>query len=138
MCSALISNFRAIAVATALNCTVAATHAQASSQPVRVDLPFSFEVGSSRFAPGRYEFSRPMENLLAVHGDSTTGFALGRNALGMQPSEKGKVVFRKCGDKYRLAQVWTAGDANYIQCAENEEDTPFRHCIEVAVVEPIH
>ena len=53
-----------------------ALHAQDLEDVVEVNVPFAFESGSQHFAPGLYTLSSNDQKVLAIRGQSKSGFVL--------------------------------------------------------------
>jgi len=94
---------------------LAAASASAQTvQPSQIKVPFAFQVGSEHFAPGTYTIGTISNLTLAVRGNAGGAFA------SMKPESNGKavagskVVFRRIGGQYFLAQVWTAGATDHL------------------------
>jgi hypothetical protein len=89
------------------------TNAQ-SGYGVRADVPFDFIVGDKTLPAGK----------ISVHGASASdvgplsisnfakgqsAFRIARSLMSSDPTERGKLVFHKYGNRYYLAQVWIPG-----------------------------
>jgi hypothetical protein len=81
---------------------------------VRAEIPFDFIVGNNTLAAGNVIVRRtssaeagPMEinNL----NDHQVTLRMGRRMSGTDPSEVGKLVFHRYGNKHYLAEVWIPG-----------------------------
>jgi hypothetical protein len=89
---------------------------------VEVNVPFAFESGSQHFAPGLYTISRNDQNVIAVRGESKSGFVLSWFDEDGKPSNTTKVVFRKYGDQFFLQEVWVSGDTSHTYFPPSKEE----------------
>jgi dienelactone hydrolase len=85
-----------------------------SAYGVRADVPFDFNVGDKTIPAGKIT-ARPV-NANDAGTMSIQNFAKGQHAFRMahklysaDSSDKAKLVFRKYGDRYYLAQIWIPG-----------------------------
>ncbi len=85
-----------------------------SSNGVKANVPFDFIVGDQTFQAGAIT-ARTMlgpngEPLLISSGDNRQhALCLTRSLDSTKSSENARLVFRKYGNRYYLAQVWTSG-----------------------------
>ena len=94
-----------------LTSTVVSTNAQSG---IRANVPFDFIVGDKTFHAGEILVMRqthaevtPMSITNSASAEYATRVAI--RLVGLDASDKAKLVFRKYGDRYYLAQVWIAG-----------------------------
>ena len=78
---------------------------------VRGDVPFDFIVGNTTIPAGKISVRRPTSSeagALSISNLDSGQYSLrmGRTMLGTDISGQGKLVFRKYGNRYYLAQVW--------------------------------
>ena len=79
------------------------------SGPIHVSVPFSFVIENEHFQPGDYTIGQASNHYLRIHDKDgkvmTTFLALPaqRNATPGQ----GSIVFRRYGNDYFLAKIWT-------------------------------
>ena len=85
-----------------------------SSYSIRAEVPFDFIVGSKTLPAGKITARKmssseagPMEISNLKNGQMA--LRLGQRMSGTDASEIGKLVFRKYGNRYYLAQVWIPG-----------------------------
>jgi hypothetical protein len=98
----------------AVTLTVAAVYAN-PTDTLKANIPFDFSVGNKTLPPGVYTV-RPITStgMLRIRRED------GREAVMIQTNgvmarraqDQTKLVFRRYGNQYFLAQVWTAGDSN--------------------------
>ena len=86
-----------------------------SSTGIRANVPFDFIVGDQTFKAGKITVRRTLvsgnEPLMISSSDYRTRTSqLTRNLQSTSRSDSAKLVFRRYGDRYYLAQVWTSGD----------------------------
>jgi len=79
-------------------------------------IPFSFNVGEKTLPAGEYtvaRFRRDSEVVWLVESrDGRDKALINTNPLRANETEsKGKLVFRRYGDRYFLSQIWTPGNA---------------------------
>jgi len=91
----------------------------ANGQTVRhqvANIPFDFVVGNSELPAGSYMVQRVGDNGGGLRIDSTDKtkavFRLSSPIVEIDPSETSKLVFHRYGNKYFLAEIWTAGENN--------------------------
>lgn len=91
---------------------VGSISAQSNSR-IRVNIPFDFAAGKAQFKAGEYFVSRSSESILVLRrvneGRDTLVFA--PNIVRRPDADRsGKLVFHRYGNKYFVADVWTAGN----------------------------
>jgi hypothetical protein len=93
--------------------TPVSTNAQ-SAKGVLANVPFDFIVGEKTFAAGRIiantaatETTGPLSVSNLDSGEHV--FRMARSVLKSDTSEQAKLVFRKYGTQYYLAEVWIPG-----------------------------
>jgi len=119
-------NFRTTLFAAVLAATLSpAMHAQTQA-PTKAKIPFAFQVGSAHLKAGTYTVSNLAEHIISVRCGSKSGLALTRRETSFRPSTSGKIVFRKYGDKYFLAEVWTKGDVDHMTVAKSKVEETVR------------
>jgi hypothetical protein len=90
-----------------------AVQAQDHKMTGTVNVPFAFATGNHHFAPGLYTISMETPNFALITGASTSVFVLTQSGGDLQPAKKSKVVFRRRGDQYFLAEIWIAQKIGY-------------------------
>jgi hypothetical protein len=117
-----ISKFAASLAAAALTLAFTSPSLQAQSPETRskVNVPFSFEVGTRHFEPGVYSIAMQSGNVLIVTNGTKAAMEMIRVDAGSKPGADSKVVFQHVGDQYFLSQVWTAGETEHIQCVPSK------------------
>jgi hypothetical protein len=76
---------------------------------LEANVPFEFRMGEVNFPAGDYEF-KCSGHLLAVHqerGDRSTAMSLTLPVSRMKAPETGVVEFKRYGDTYFLAKIWS-------------------------------
>lgn len=98
--------------------------ASASGQTARADVPFEFVAGSKTLAAGHYELSTANSagEVLKIRGTEQSIFLLTMSATKNQIADKGKLVFRRYGNRYFLAEIWTAGHAEGRRLMKSKEE----------------
>jgi hypothetical protein len=103
-----------VAAALAIGLSSTTTKAQYQTERVRFDAPFAFEYGSQHLPAGRYVVTRETPFVTLIQGQSTGVMAMTQTASDMQPATKGKIVFRRYGQRYFLTQVWMPGKSSHL------------------------
>jgi len=132
------SNFRTRLFAAVL-AVATLSPAMYAQNPARAkaEIPFAFQVGSSRLDAGTYTVNDLAQHIISVGNGSHSAMAVTRQETGVNPSTSGKIVFRKYGDKYFLAEVWTKGDTDHMTIARSKaEDNARKMAVETASVTP--
>jgi hypothetical protein len=94
--------------------TVASVHAQ-TSYGVKATVPFDFMVGDRQFRAGAITARRlsTCDSVLVISSLDNRQHHI-RSTINVQSSQRSdnaRLVFRKYGTRYYLAQVWTSGDS---------------------------
>lgn len=79
---------------------------------VRADIPFEFVAGSTTMPAGQYSLTRGVSPaILLVRSEDGRSIAniLANAAIAKEAPAESQLVFNKYGDRYFLAQIWTAG-----------------------------
>ena len=102
---------------------LAAASASAQTiQPSQVKVPFAFQVGSEHFAAGTYTIGTISNLTLTVRGNAGGAFASMKPEGNGKAVASSKVVFRRVGGQYFLAQVWTAGATDHLTAYETKAE----------------
>jgi hypothetical protein len=104
--------FSMLSLAVTLAC--AAVYANPAG-PVRANIPFDFSVANKTLPAGVYTVATMTTPglLLIRREDGRTGALIQTQGVqARREQDKTKLVFRRYGDHYFLAQLWTAGDSN--------------------------
>lgn len=90
---------------------VPSTIAQGSGGDVRVDVPFAFSAGNHRLPAGRYTVTRHADGLIRIYGEygSNQSMFLCVHSVESSGNKGPRLTFRRYGDSYFLAQVWSTG-----------------------------
>lgn len=96
--------------------TTVSAYAQAGNQ-FTVTIPFNFSVGGKALAPGQYHVGRSTqtsaEGLMLRGTDGRAGaFVLTRRIKTGEVQQQSKLIFRRYGNQYFLAEVWISGASN--------------------------
>ena len=102
--------FRAIAIlGMVFGMVGASVHGQTPSK-VEVDIPFEFSAGKATLKAGVYSIRQSSANVLLLR-DSHGKSVILNAPLSIESMDKGgRLVFKKWGEKYVLAQVWLNGE----------------------------
>ncbi len=87
----------------------------AQSRPlVRAKIPFGFTVANKQLPAGNYTISRTASSnqivLIRADKGNDAVYSLSNNRHASKASGDTKLVFRRYGDQYFLAQMWTKGE----------------------------
>lgn len=110
---------------------VASANAQLNN-PVRVKVPFDFNVGEKQLPAGEYTFSRLSgfsgSKIMSVSSAdaSTRMLQLTFGAQRLTPKNESSLVFHKYGDQYFLEQIWTSGEQLGTQLLESRSERTAR------------
>ncbi|MEP7271504.1 MAG: hypothetical protein ABI882_08355 [Acidobacteriota bacterium] len=105
---------RTVLTVTLLVAAVATAGLAQSRTTMRAKIPFKFSVGSQLLPSGNYTVARPGGSLVLIRADNGKGAAF-TQSIGKQgrvESNQSKLVFRRYGDQYFLAQMWTKGEVS--------------------------
>jgi hypothetical protein len=108
----MTSNLRTFALAAlvAIASLTPALHAQSAIR-AQLNVPFSFDYGTTHFGRGNYIISMDGENILVVRNHMTSQTAMVMAQLDCNPSgaKDSVVTFKKYGDRWFLQEVSIAG-----------------------------
>jgi len=92
----------------------ASLSAQSNGCPVRANIPFDFDAGSTHFSAGEYDVSAiDSQGALAIVGrDSESALVNSRRAQSSSPSASTKLIFHQYGGSYFLYQIWVEGESS--------------------------
>ena len=90
----------------------ASLSAQSNGCPVRANIPFDFDAGSTHFSAGEYDVSAiDSQGALAILGrNSESALVNSRRAQSSSPSARTKLIFHQYGGSYFLYQIWVQGE----------------------------
>ena len=99
-------------VALALLATTQAVRAQ---EPVLANIPFAFTAGDTALPAGEYRVDSVWNHSPLVRIRCTEGspaiMVMALPASSNGPQEKTKLIFHRYGNRYFLAQIWSAGSS---------------------------
>lgn len=112
-----------LVVALALVSAVASAYGQSNSRAI-ADIPFEFVAGGKSLAAGHYEFSSATAGgeVVKIRGTEELAMTLTINISNRKPQDRGRLVFRRYGNKYFLAEVWKAGESSGRQLVKSKEE----------------
>ena len=124
-----------LVIAIALVSAVASAYGQSNS-PARADIPFAFVAGGETLDAGRYEVSRNGTGYVKVAGleNKQSAFSLTMDAIKRAPEKQGKLVFRRYGSEYFLAEIWTAGETHGRRLMKSKQERAIER--ELASIRP--
>ena len=95
-----------------LSSAAVSTNAQ-SAYGVRANVPFDFTVGDKTIQAGKIVTNVPGSDAgpmaITNTGSGQTALRVARTSRGADSSDEAKLVFRKYGNRYFLAEVWIPG-----------------------------
>jgi hypothetical protein len=110
-------------------------NASAQNYQVKVNVPFSFTVGTSTMPAGSYTIKSDSSSRNLVYltnwGENTKSMALGITEQG-NPNETGKLVFHRVSDQYFLSDIRCAGASMNIHFPVTKEEKRARAQIQTA------
>lgn len=146
----IISRIRlAFLAAIAIVLTQPALKAQTLERPVTANIPFSFQIGSNHYAPGKYRVQMQNDHIMLVQGASGSGCMLLVNVdSARQASADSKLVFHRYGNHYFLSELRVAGNKDFLKAprskaeraAQREDEASNRNGslnAEVALLDPV-
>lgn len=92
----------------------ASLSAQSNGCPVKANIPFDFDAGSTHFSAGEYGVSAiDSQGALAIVGrNSESALVNSRRAQSSSPSASTKLIFHQYGGSYFLYQIWVEGESS--------------------------
>lgn len=96
--------------------TAVASSSQLPPQKIRADIPFEFVVGDQTLAAGKYIVEQSTTgsddgmSISSLDGNHRA-FRLTSAVSASAPKKQASLTFRRYGETYFLAQVWTSGSA---------------------------
>lgn len=96
--------------------TVSAAKAQTPNQQITASIPFEFNAGNQTLPAGKYavRVTNPVsdQRVLQIRSlDGSKNIVLQMYSVNGTTRDEAKLVFHRYGERYFLAQVWTAGDS---------------------------
>jgi len=105
---------------------MAAAQVTKAQQAVIVNVPFDFTAGDAKLPAGEYTVGKsssdsPVLKIARADGsDAVLVPSIATQSNG--PQSESKLVFHKYGDRYFLAQVWSAGSARGRQLMKSDAE----------------
>jgi hypothetical protein len=94
-----------------------------STNLAEVTIPFTFQTDHQTFAAGTYRIALESDQLVLLRGPGNSyGMIMMNNAVNVHPSDHGKLVFDRYGNKYFLRQIWTAGNTAGLECPKSRAE----------------
>ena len=94
---------------------LATTQAVRAQEPVVANIPFAFTAGDTTLPAGEYRVEKMQQGsrvLLIRCTEGSPAIMVVTNAAETNgPQEKSKLIFDRYGNRYFLAQVWSAGSS---------------------------
>jgi hypothetical protein len=91
-----------------------AASAYAQTVNLKIEIPFSFTANGTKMPAGQYTIQGLgiSGEALAIRNSEQKAqtLVMGHRCESLKTSEQSKLVFHRYGDRYFLAQVWTAGN----------------------------
>lgn len=86
--------------------------AQNPSLHLLADVPFDFQSGSEIMPAGRYDIQQSANHVLILRGTNQNRSQMlvaFIDAEALKPSDHGKLLFHRYGNRYFLYQIWSPG-----------------------------
>jgi hypothetical protein len=86
--------------------------AQNSTLHLIANVPFDFQSGSEMLPAGRYDIQQSANHVLILRGTNQNRSQMlvaFINAEALKPSDHGKLLFHRYGNRYFLYQIWSPG-----------------------------
>jgi hypothetical protein len=83
---------------------------------VETAVPFDFHADGMKFPAGTYTITRVMPaamRLLGADGEVNVAVHAPTTAYAQEADDSGRLVFRRYGEQYFLAEVWMMGERGY-------------------------
>jgi hypothetical protein len=127
MARQLIKGMTMMLLLVALAFATAVVSAQAQARNAVANVPFEFVAANQSMPAGRYVISNinpGSGDLLKIAGSAKNSslFTLTTRMQAGKPIEKGKLVFHRYGNRYFLAEVWTAGERDGVKLRKSREE----------------
>ena len=94
---------------------VAASETASAQEPLLVNIPFAFTAGSMALPAGEYRVQKVAYDssvlLIQRTDQGPATVAMSFAAMANSKQAQSKLVFHRCGNRYFLSQIWTAGSA---------------------------
>lgn len=107
---------RAITLLGLLLVLAAAPARAQSDNPVRFTMPFDFYADGTRLPAGTYAFKHIMPRVVLVRtpeGRTRVSFQTPNSVSTLAANDYARLIFRRYGDQYFLAEVWMSPDTGY-------------------------
>ena len=140
-------NVRMIVTLTLFVAVVASSVIAQGRPQFRADIPVNFHVAGQTKPSGKYTLDRPTSTNGMVLVRSLNGgkavYAISNGKQAKSTPENTKLVFRRYGDQYFLAQIWAKGDQAGILFPVTKEEKkvinsrPDRHLAKATEAEEI-
>lgn len=98
-----------------LGLLLATVSASAQTVMLKANVPFNFIVSGKTLPAGEYTIQSlsTIAKVLVLRGsEKSTDLVMVNSCQSARPSDKSKLVFHRYGDRYFLAQIWTAGNSS--------------------------
>ena len=99
--------------------------AQNATLNLIANVPFDFRSGSEMMPAGRYDIQQLSNNVLIVRGtnQNRSQFLVAFiNAEALKPSDHGKLLFHRYGNRYFLYQIWSSGNTTGIELPKSHAE----------------
>ena len=98
--------------------------AQNPSLHLVADVPFDFQSGSEMMPAGRYDIQQSANHVLILRGtnQNRSQFLVALNAETLKPSDHGKLLFHRYGNRYFLYQIWSPGTTTGLELPKGKAE----------------
>ena len=117
---------QAMNLVAALGFLLAVSATSAFAQTMKADIPFAFHAANETLPAGRYEVStaNTVKGSIIVRGteNKQAVAALVINVASKRTPEVSKLIFRRYGDQYFLAQIFVKGQTSGIEMLQTKAE----------------
>jgi hypothetical protein len=99
-----------------------ASQAQDAGMIGRMNVPFTFEMGSKHYPAGVYTIRMEDEHAILIRGTSVSGLALALVESNDSPAKHGRAVFHRYGDRYFLNAISITGKGRSVSIRRSKEE----------------
>ena len=104
---------------------LATTQAVRAQEPVVANIPFAFTAGDAALPAGEYRVQKVNNGspaLLIRCTEGSPAIMLMTSAAATSGSQESKLIFHRYGNRYFLAQVWSAGRGRELPKSAQEKE----------------
>jgi hypothetical protein len=111
-----------LAMAIALVLGISTAQAQTLAGAVRATIPFQFTVAGKTLDAGDYLITTSQAKTIVIKSIDSNQFAIAMtNGLESLDPKEPKLVFRRSGERYFLAQIWTGTSGRQVPVPSSKD-----------------